>query len=663
MIETQASSLGEITATDRQWLHLFYHSPIGIASADVSGHIKDSNPSFRKMLGYSLDEIQDLYIADITHPDDRLFFEEELKKLFKGRVSTFQVRKRCLKKDGGIVWTRNTLSAVKNSQDTLQGVIAIVEDVTEMHLAEEALRLREEQLNAAVSAANVGIWNFDFSTGKIKCSDRTKEILEIDSKQDIDFPSVFQKIPEEDQQQARIAFDKACDPKGDGCFEATLRFVMRSGSVRWLMSRGKILFEEKKGPCQPLHVAGVLLDLSEQMELQEDLKASKLAADAANETKSVFLANMSHEIRTPLGAIIGFADLLISRKEHCPELLEHLEIIRRNAHALMHIVDDILDLSKVEAGHLEIEMLNVPFYQLIEDVMAIFLEKARKKNIYLKYAIDEGVPKLISSDPTRVRQVLINLVDNAIKFTEKGGVDVHVHSEALEAGEQRIGIIVSDSGIGLTQDQLDKLFKPFAQAESSTTRRFGGTGLGLFLSKSLAQALQGDIKVLHCKLNEGCSFEFSFLTKAVNPETLDEQGLEGISEPRLDANLSGVKVLLAEDALDNQLLLSTVLKGRGATVKVADNGLEAVSLAMENGFDIILMDIQMPKMNGYEATKALRESGYRRPIVALTAHAMQKERQQVREAGFDCQLTKPVNLDELLKTVRRFSSTSVSVSR
>lgn len=241
------------------------------------------------------------------------------------------------------------------------------------------------------------------------------------------------------------------------------------------------------------------------------------------------------------------------------------------------------------------------------------------------------------------------MIDNAIKFTEEGGVDVQV-----QAGRHnRLSIIVNDTGIGMTRQQVEQIFHPFVQADSSTTRRFGGTGLGLFLSKRLAQALQGDIEVLRCSPNEGCTFEFSFVAEATQLAQSIQKDNE--SNAPFDTSLAGSRILLAEDALDTQLLVSTILSAHGANVEIANNGAEAVFMAMHNNFDVILMDLQMPKMDGYEATRTLRESGYSGPIVALTAHAMKEDRERTKGVGCNCHLTKPLKVDDLLKTIQHYS--------
>ncbi|RZA16634.1 MAG: response regulator, partial [Proteobacteria bacterium] len=364
------------------------------------------------------------------------------------------------------------------------------------------------------------------------------------------------------------------------------------------------------------------------------------------------------EIRTPLGAILGFTDLLRDPGISAEEKMGYLDIISRNGKSLTRVIDDILDLSKVEAGHLEIEKTPFCMPDVLSEIVSLFSETVKAKDLYLTLTIDSNVPGTVLSDPARLRQILINIIGNAVKFTSVGGIKVKVESSPIGDRTAKIIISVSDTGPGLMRSQQKKLFQPFTQADNTTTRKFGGTGLGLALSRRLAQAMGGNIGISACKIRRGCTFQISI--EVGLPEGLAVA--MSLSTPTIAASLqpkvlSHARVLLVEDAVDNQVLIKRILTKNGAEVDLASNGLEGMQKALDGKgkYTIVLMDIQMPIMDGYEAIRKLRASGYRGPVFALTAHAMAEERKKTQAAGYDGHLTKPLDTDVLIQTVRKFS--------
>ena len=388
------------------------------------------------------------------------------------------------------------------------------------------------------------------------------------------------------------------------------------------------------------------------------------AAEAANRAKSEFLANMSHEIRTPMTAILGYVDILA---DHCdsPENLEAVATVKRNGHHLLEIINDVLDLSKIEAGKLESEPTDCYPAQILPDVVSLMRVRADAKNLRLSVAYEGSVPRRIQSDSMRLRQILINLVGNAIKFSERGEVRLVARLLDRDGDEPKMQFEVIDTGIGMSPAQIRRLFNPFTQADMSTSRKYGGTGLGLALSKRLAKMLGGDIDA------RSTPGKGSIFTLTVSTGPLDGVGfLENPSEAafsRETVKASSARrpkltcrVLLAEDGPDNQRLISFLLKKAGAEVTVAENGKIAYDLAMkakgnERSFDVILMDIQMPLLDGYAATRRLRNAGYAGPIVALTAHAMNDDRKKCLDAGCDDHATKPIDRETLIATVARWT--------
>src|SRR5579872_1114391 len=393
-----------------------------------------------------------------------------------------------------------------------------------------------------------------------------------------------------------------------------------------------------------------------------ELVAAKTQAETATRAKSEFLANMSHEIRTPMTAILGFADLALDDTFEGPPIKESVAIIKRNGEHLLALINDILDLAKIESGKLAIEMRLGSPRTIVSDVLALFKFRAEEKGLRLRAAFDDSLPDAIATDPARLRQVLLNVVGNAIKFTEQGRVDLRVRWETGPALRPHLVIEVQDTGIGMTGEQMSCLFQAFQQADGSTSRRFGGTGLGLAISRQLTQMLGGTIAVTS---EFGSGSTFCIRVPGEPACRIDER--QYVSDSSIDARckipvdlptraLGGVRVLLADDSPDNRKLISFVLQHAGALVTTAENGQIACDLALmaqanNEAFDVVLMDMQMPVVDGYLATAELRRQGYGLPIIALTAHSMPADRQKCLDAGCDAYLTKPIDQMQLVNVI------------
>ena len=405
--------------------------------------------------------------------------------------------------------------------------------------------------------------------------------------------------------------------------------------------------------------AGVLISLDDVTELEEnkvELQASKEAAEAANQAKSDFLANMSHEVRTPMNAILGFTDALRrGYDQSTDDRRKYLDTIHQSGEHLLQLINDVLDLSKVEAGRFEVEHIAVSAHALVSEVVTVLRVRAEEKDLELDLTIDSALPATIQTDPTRLRQIATNLIGNAIKFTEAGSIQVRLELAAGDTGpDYRLRVIDSGIGIGIGPDQLESIFDPFVQADASVTRRFGGTGLGLAISRRFARLLAGDI-VASSTPGQGTEFLV----------TLDPGALEGVpmltpaealaAQPSDEATTgmtwafpAATRVLVVDDGEENRELVRLVLENVGLEAICGENGQEAVDLATAHRFDAVLMDMQMPVMDGYEATSSLRARGLEIPIVALTADAMKGFEQKCLEAGCSHYMTKPIDIDELL---------------
>lgn len=454
------------------------------------------------------------------------------------------------------------------------------------------------------------------------------------------------------------------------------RMLKADGTIIWI---DDFVSVDQSGGAAPL-LRGILVDITERKDAEEELRctielAHDLAqkAEAANRAKSDFLTNISHEIRTPMTAILGYSELLAEdgdRKDAPPHRLAYIESVKRNGEHLLALINDILDMSKIEAGKLTVESLQVEPVKLVGDVISAMQVRAAEKSISLITEFATDLPATITSDPTRLKQILINLVGNAIKFTHKGAVTLRT-SFVPHPTNPHLRFDVEDTGIGMTAEQMSRLFRAFEQADTTTTRRYGGTGLGLRISKHLAELLGGDITV-QSRLDRGSVFSAVIATGPLDQlelvfcQDLNREKTTVAKTGGFDLHgaLTGCRILIAEDGIDNQRLLAFHLKKAGAAFTIVENGrmtIEAMTvdgsltgaLAHPCPFDVILTDMQMPEMDGYESSRLLRSKGCTIPIIALTAHAMSGDMSKCINAGCDAYATKPINREQLITILQQ----------
>lgn len=529
---------------------------------------------------------------------------------------------------------------------------------------EARLREREQFLSLAILGSNDGIWDWRPNEHRLWLSPRWKEQLGYAEGELPESLSTWSAlVHREDRDRVAQRFSDFLEDRTDS-FEMVQRFRHKLGHDVHILTRG-IKMKDEEGRIT--RVVGVHTDVTELLNAQEELRhqAASLAvlardleeqrrtADAANTAKSQFLATMSHEIRTPMNGIIGMLSLMLDSNLK-PDQKRWASTALDSAETLLTIINDILDLSKLDAGKTETELLDFDVAGLIEGVTALLKVRANAKGIVLRTDVATNVPKWLRSDPTRLRQILFNLIGNAVKFTQRGDVVVHASATAMRADGCELRIDVTDTGIGINRDQMTSLFEPFRQGDSGMARRFGGTGLGLAIVKRLVRLLGGSVSV-QSEMDAGSTFT------VVLPCTIVASPLDRPIPIRQDLALGDhrpASILIAEDNDINRELVIQMLARLGHRATTASNGREALAAAQANTFDLILMDIQMPEMDGVSAAAAIRalpglHGGA--PIVAVTANAMVGDRERYLAAGFDDYLAKPLHLDQLQEVISRWT--------
>jgi signal transduction histidine kinase/DNA-binding response OmpR family regulator len=531
-----------------------------------------------------------------------------------------------------------------------------------------ALARTTAQLEEAQAVARMGNWSLDVASETIQWSPGTFALFGRDPS--AGQPSLAEAVagyaPDE---TARLAAAIEQSSATGTTYSLVLRTADLNPDVRWVRAKGQARTDANGTVCE---LFGIAVDVTESVEREAALMQAQERAEAASRSKSEFLANMSHEIRTPLTAIMGYADWLREDCVQVASLEQHraLETIHRASTHLLGVINDILDLSKIEAGKLSTEQVETVLPAVLLDVESIARARAAAKGVSLETRLLSPIPERVITDPTRLRQILMNLVGNAVKFTERGRVRVDVAVAAAvdatvegEAETATLRLTIDDTGVGMTTEQVADLFQPFHQADASVTRRFGGTGLGLSISRRLAVLLGGDVTVVSSTPGEGTRFAIALpLRPVVGTRTIER--LEATAPGAVDTPppnaLANVHLLLAEDGEDNQRLLRVLLEAAGAQVTVVANGkqaLEALEWAAEAGasFDVLLTDMQMPEMDGYTLASTLRARGEGLPIIALTAHAMADDRTRCLEAGCSDYAAKPVNRPALIALLARWA--------
>ncbi len=609
-----------------------------------------ANPAAVRLFGASkLEDLVGYPIVQLIHPDFRSLALQRQTNIFNGMEEPM-IEERLLRLDGSSIEVEIRSSRI--GFDGLPAIHTSIRDISARLENERALRESETQLKYALEATRDGLWDWDIATDSLHLSPQWARLLGYNLDEFPHDVRFFQFVlhPDDHQRVTQAQEDHFAGHTPVKQLEIRLR--NKSGEYRWFLDRGKVVARDSDG--RPTRMIGTITDITE-------LRESQLRAEAASRSKSEFLANMSHEIRTPLTAILGFADLLLDERVGevaMEQRIATVETIKNAGSHLLTIINDILDLSKIEADKMAIECIETPLIEIIREVANLMRPRAVGKGLTVESKLTTPVPERVLTDPTRFRQVLMNLIGNAIKFTEAGSI--LIATGAQHSGSQIwLTVDIEDTGVGMTQDQAERLFLPFGQADTTVTRSHGGTGLGLTISRRLANLMGGDVELLRTEIGKGSCFRLKIPIVSANGALMIHQIDE--TPKRAPSPISSVpislfsRILLAEDGIDNQRLIAFHLNKAGAKVDIADNGRIALEMlekleATGEKYDLLVTDIQMPEMDGYALARELRQRGNRIPIIALTAHAMTDDRQRCLDAGCDDYLTKPIDKMHLLST-------------
>ena len=545
---------------------------------------------------------------------------------------------------GRRIWVRS-VGQVERRDGKPYALVGALQDVTENQHARAALESGQEQLQRALQGSSLALWDLDLVAGTIYLSEQWAVMLGGPPRETrCTSQELLALVPAEDLPGVQQALQLVLDGRSPR-YVVEHRIRRPDGALLWIHSEGRVADRDAHGA--PLRMVGTNRDISQNKAAEHELRIARDAADAANKAKSQFLATMSHEIRTPLNGIIGMSRLLLD-EQLTPEVRRQAVLIDRSAQSLLALVNDILDVSKIEAGQMEIERVPFDLHDLVQDLATLYRLRATEKSLLFRVRMDPSVPQHVLADPTRLRQVLVNLLGNALKFTASGWVGLDVRATQEDAAYV-LEFTVADTGIGMPPDVQAQLFTRFMQADSSTSRQFGGTGLGLSIVRQLVDLMGGTVGVTSTA-GKGSRFSVTLPVLAAQEPEPASVWVD------LSPATPSARILLAEDNTTNQVVAFGMLRKLGYDdVTLANDGAEALDLARREAFDLILMDCQMPEMDGYEATRQLRAAGCTAPIIAMTANAIKGDRERCLDAGMDDYLTKPMDLKVLRATLGKWA--------
>lgn len=639
----------EIAYAERDKLYkiIFDQSVNGIFLVDYStGQILESNEAFLQIIGYNKDEITDKTIHDILSesPESKTDFNEnEFTDIFSGeRIYR--------KKNGELLTVMVTVSPLFYKERHI--LCMIIRDLSKEKAIELELEKSRYFLHQVLDTLPYLLYIYKFTDYKlIFINQKNSTFLGYKTEELLDKVSLIDLQHPEDSSGINKHFSLLSSSIGNEVFEYESRFKQSSGDYQWFRLHETVFTRNDDGT--PKDILGIALNITDKKIILEEFKKSKENAEAASRAKSDFLANMSHEIRTPLNGIIGLTNLLSATVLNSKQA-EYIKLMKSSSNNLLSLINDILDFSKIESRKLKVKQEKTDLINLIFETAKIFEIESRKKEISLIIDVDKNIKYNIVTDHTKIKQILFNLLSNALKFTKMGSVKLAVKEILKQSNKVIISFSISDTGIGIPDNKLDILFERFTQVDSSYNKKYPGSGLGLAIVKSLVDLLEGKI-FIESKIDAGttvvCEIPFIIDEECAKPE---DSSMMQIFDPEEEVK----NILLADDDMINQLYIKTILKDYNINVSFAANGVEVLKMLSENNFDLILMDGQMPEMDGFETTIRIRENekktGGHIPVVALTAYALTEEKNKCFSSGMDGYISKPIDEFLLLSTVTNF---------
>lgn len=615
-----------------------------VVKVDADGRFLFVSPTYCKTFGKSEKELLGESFMPLVHEDDRAPTARAMESL-QHPPHTAYIEQRALTTNGWR-WLAWSDRAIVNESGQIESVIGVGRDVTLRKKVENELLKSKEQLQNIVDTSSEWIWEIDLTGRHVFSNGRILELLGY-KPEEIVGSDLLDLLHEDDLQELKETLPVLIDDQ-KGWSGWVLRWLHKDGGYRFLESNAKPIINTAG---DIVGYSGADRDITERKESEVVLLAASGAAEAASSAKSLFMANLSHEIRTPMTAIVGFGELL-EDTEITPEQKSYLAAINTSSKALSVLIDDVLDLSKVEAGGVIVKKEDFSLRNFIDKLVLLHKQQIADKGLMLNASVDEDIPDVLVGDSLRIQQVMLNLLGNAIKFTDKGSVSITISMTEITDFRLLLDIVVTDTGIGISKDLQDRIFEPFAQVYGPSTHSYSGAGLGLAISWSLADLMGGSIRV-ESELGAGSSFHLLLPLQWKSGDIPNRPFVE-------ESNLwSGppLSILLAEDNPINTQFIKTVLENMSHVVTVAVNGRTALETLKTSTFDLMFMDIQMPVMNGVDALRVLRDleklSGKHLKVIALTAYALMGDREKYLKKGFDGYLSKPFTTRELMNELVR----------
>lgn len=628
----------------------FDQSSVGMAYGAEDGRPIEVNNHFCSMLGYSREELLSMTFVEFTHPDDCDVDISLYNRLVRGEIPSYNLEKRYIRKDGVVINAILNVTAIRDQSGQVRDFFAVIRDVTELKQLKQDLRENEEKFSKAFFGSPAFLIITELEYGTVLEVNEAFSRLTGYSREEVLGRTVGElglfKPEQRKSYVERIArTGRILDCEAEG--------TDRYGRSTWVIVSSQII-ELRGRRC--LISSGV--DITHRKILESELVEARQVAEAANQAKSEFLSNMSHEIRTPMTGILGMLELLESRNlgdnEHTL-----VTSAKTSAEGLLRIINDILDLSKIEAGRLKIEEQTFDLRKTVQDITRLFQPQAQDKGLKFIVQVDQSLPEYMLGDEMRIRQILFNLVGNSLKFTTKGQIEIRVKDNGFKSQDRKqITFLVADTGIGIPKNRIKNVLHPFVQAESNYTKKIEGTGLGLTIVRRLVDLMQGSMN-LSSQPDQGTTIWFSLLLK----EGV-KQDKEPVEHPNDSVKLAernqDYRLLLVDDSAICQMMVAEFLRGVGYEVVGAGNGSQALDLLESNSFDAVLMDIQMPEMDGIEATRRIRTGQINCnkdiPIIGLTAYVMDKEKESFLKSGMDDHISKPMTMKDLDSKIREVIS-------